>query len=106
MILTKKRAIAFEELERIATVLKAISHPVRLEILEVLEVKEPITVSDIRACISVKVEQSMLSHHLIKMKDKGVVTSTKQGKNIYYRLTDRSLLNIFNCLSKCNFISK
>ena len=60
-----KRNLSFEKLERVAKILKTISHPVRLEILEVLEMEEPLTVSTIRERIKTEVEQSMLSHHLI-----------------------------------------
>ncbi len=99
-----KRNISYEQLEIVAKVLKAISHPVRLEILEILEVEEPLSVSSIRERLSSEVEQSMLSHHLIKLKDKGVLCSTKEGKNILYRIQDRQILKIFDCMEKCSFI--
>ena len=99
-----KRNLSITELGKVAEVLKAISHPVRLEILEVLEVAEPLTVSDIREQIDIEVEQSLLSHHLIKLKDKGVLKSVKQGKNIYYSICDRQILKIFDCMEKCSFI--
>jgi len=46
----------------------------------------------------------MMSHHLSKMKDNGVLSSEKKGKQVYYRITDRQLLNIFDCMEKCNLI--
>ena len=99
-----KRNLSIQELAKVAEVLKAISHPVRLEILEVLEVAEPLTVSDIREKIEIEVEQSLLSHHLIKLKDKGVLQSFKKGKNSYYSICDRQVLKIFDCMEQCSFI--
>ena len=39
-----------------------------------------------------------MSHHLTKMKDNGVLTSQKQGKQVFYSIANRNLMNIFNCL--------
>ena len=100
---SKKRNISFQKLAKVAEVLKAISHPVRLEILEILEVHEKLTVSEIRETLAPDIEQSMLSHHLIKMKDKGILRSTKKGKYISYEITDRQLLHIFDCMENCSF---
>ena len=99
-----RRKLSSQELEKVANVLKAIAHPIRLEVLKVLEQEEPLTVSDIRAKVDMEVEQSLLSHHLIKMKDKGIVCSVKKGKYIYYNLCDRHILNIFNCMEQCSFV--
>ena len=82
--------------------LKTISHPVRLEILETLEMEEPLAVSTIRARIKAQVEQSMLSHHLIKMKDNGILISYKKGKHIFYSIADRQVLRIFDCIDGSN----
>jgi len=99
-----KRNLSFDKLERVAKILKTVSHPVRLEILEVLEMEEPLTVSTIRERIKTEVEQSMLSHHLIKMKDNDILVSYKKGKNIYYSIADRQVLKIFDCLGACDAI--
>ena len=104
-MIAKKRNLTFDKLNRVAKILKTISHPVRLEILEVLEAEEPLTVSAIREKISTEVEQSMLSHHLIKMKDNGILSSFKQGKYIHYRITDHQVLNIFDCIDNCDAVS-
>jgi len=101
---TTKRNLSFDKINRVAKILKTISHPVRLEILEVLEMEEPLTVSVIRERIGSEVEQSMLSHHLIKMKDNDILVSYKKGKHIYYSIADRQVLKIFDCLGGCDAI--
>lgn len=97
-----KRNISAEKLERVAEVLKTIAHPVRLNILEVLEDYGRLSVSDLKE--KTNTEQSLLSHHLIKMKDKGVLKANREGKNIYYQLADTHITNIFDCMENCSFI--
>ncbi len=88
------------KLGKIADVLKVISHPVRLEVLEMLQQVDSMSVAEIRGRISV--EQSLLSHHLIKMKDKGVLTSFRKGKNIFYVLAIPEITSIFDCMRHCS----
>ncbi|TAE01843.1 MAG: transcriptional regulator, partial [Bacteroidetes bacterium] len=72
-----------------------------LKVLEVLEAEEPLSVSEIQIRIKIEAEQSLLSHHLIKMKDKGLLSCEKKGMNVYYKIADREILNIFDCMEKC-----
>ena len=97
-----KRNIEPAKLEKMADLMKAISHPVRLEVLELLEEKEPQSVAEILN--QIEVEQSLLSHHLTKMKDKGVLISYRKGKNIYYQLAIKGITKIFDCMEKCDFL--
>ena len=46
----------------------------------------------------------MMSHHLAKMKDNGVLISEKIGKQVYYKIFVRQLLSIFDCMEKCDLI--
>lgn len=80
--------------EMIAGLLKCIAHPVKLDILSLLVKQDSLSVSEIQAMLGCDCEQSMLSHHLIKMKDKGILSSTKQGKNIFYSLQMKQLASI------------
>jgi ArsR family transcriptional regulator len=98
----KTRNISVETIMQMAEVLKTIGHPLRLKVLEALELEEPLSVSDIQERVPMDVEQSLLSHHLIKMKDKGILRSDKKGMHVFYRLSDRSLLKIFDCMEKCD----
>jgi len=99
-----KRKLSASKLQSVAKILKTIAHPVKLEILEVLETEEPMDVSTICNRIGADCEISMMSHHLAKLKDNGIVTSEKVGKQVYYRLTDRKLLSIFDCLESSNIV--
>ena len=98
-----KRNISVQQLNKVANILKTIGHPLRLEILEVLEIRERLNVSQIKEAIESDVEQSLLSHHLIKMKEKGILKSKKDGVHVVYQVTDRNILTIFDCMEKCSF---
>ncbi|MBE0666312.1 MAG: winged helix-turn-helix transcriptional regulator [Bacteroidales bacterium] len=89
-----------EVLERAAGILKAMAHPLRISILNVLEGNKSMSVTEIHQALGL--EQSTASHHLGIMKDKGVLVSRREGKHIYYSLRDEKLKNLLYCLSSCD----
>ncbi|UZR95993.1 ArsR/SmtB family transcription factor [Chondrinema litorale] len=89
-------------LNKVAEILKTIAHPVRISILEALEKDHQLSVTALKE--HTNIEQSLLSHHLIKMKDKGILKSHREGKNIYYKLADNHILRIFECMENCSII--
>jgi ArsR family transcriptional regulator, virulence genes transcriptional regulator len=88
-----------EQLEKAANMLKAIAHPVRISILNYLEDGRKLTVTEIYELL--KIEQSTTSHHLGILKDKGVLSSKREGKNTYYFLKHNDLASIIDCISNC-----
>ena len=88
-----------ESLERAANMLKAIAHPVRMTIVGALEDGEKLTVTEIHQNLGI--EQSTASHHLGILKDKGVLSSKREGKNTLYFLKHENLKTILNCVSSC-----
>ena len=88
-----------EQLERASSMLKAIAHPMRIQILSYLEDGKKLTVTEIHE--KLKIEQSTTSHHLGIMKDKGVLSSQRDGKNTYYFLKHEQLSDIVECIAKC-----
>ena len=88
-----------ESLEIAANMLKAIAHPVRISILGCLEDGRKRTVTEIHKLLGI--EQSTASHHLGILKDKGVLASKREGKNILYFLRHENLKTVLNCISSC-----
>jgi len=88
-----------EEIERAASMMKAISHPMRLAILGHLGEETRLNVTEIHQLLNV--EQSTASHHLGILKDKGILASTRQGKNTLYYLKRRNLSKLVRCISEC-----
>ena len=91
-----------EKIGKMANVLKTIAHPLRLSVIEVLDSNGPMTVTEL--INQLQVEQSLLSHHLTKMKDRGILTAERQGKNIRYELAEESLTRVFDCLGNCDLV--
>ncbi len=89
-----------EQLEKAANMLKAIAHPVRISILNLLEEGGKLTVSEIHTRLNI--EQSTTSHHLGILKDKDILSSKRDGKNTYYFLKHDQLSRVIECISKCS----
>ncbi|OHX66979.1 ArsR/SmtB family transcription factor [Flammeovirga pacifica] len=89
----------YDKAEKAAFILKTIAHPVRLRILELLDCNNRLSVSEI--CERLNCEQSLTSHHLSNMKLKGILSSQREGKNIFYSLKEKAVMNIMSCLEEC-----
>ena len=87
------------KLEHCASVLKAIAHPVRIAIIELLERHESLSVSEIHQ--ELDLEQAVASHHLGILKNKGVVISHREGKNMRYELRHRQISKIIEIMERC-----
>lgn len=96
---TLKVRVDKKRLERAAYVLKCVAHPVRISIIDLLEQSERLTVSQLQEAL--KIEQSLLSHHLTNMRDKGILLTQREGKNVYYSLPDPTITNIIECINNC-----
>lgn len=83
--------------EQFATVAKAVAHPLRLEILEQLAQGERSVevVAD-----RTRVPIANASQHLQQMRRAGVVTARRDGKFVFYRLADDSVLELLASLRR------
>jgi DNA-binding transcriptional ArsR family regulator len=89
-----------EKFEKAAYILKAVAHPTRLAIIQLLDVQENLMVNEI--CEILKCEQSLISHHLINMKLRGILKSHKDGLNVHYSLKEREITNLLTCIENCS----
>ena len=78
-----------------AEMCKVFSNSTRLEILNLLRDKERSVTELIE---KTKLGQTNISQHLSIMKSKGIVTSSRKGKNIYYRLTNPKIIKAFDII--------
>jgi ArsR family transcriptional regulator, virulence genes transcriptional regulator len=88
-----------ESIEKAANMLKAIAHPIRISILGCLEDGKKRTVTEIH--MQLRIDQSTASHHLGILKDKGVLASKREGKNIWYFMKHENLKTLLSCISSC-----
>ena len=78
-----------------AKVAKAIAHPSRLLMLDLLQ-KQEMCVGDLTD--EVGADQSTVSKHLAVLKDVGLVGVRKEGALSYYRVTCGCLDGFFSCM--------
>ena len=78
-----------------AEVCKVFSNPIRLEILNLLRDKK---MSVTELINKTELSQANISQHLSIMKSKGIVASERNGKNIFYKLTNVKIIKAFDII--------
>lgn len=81
-----------------ASILRSISHPIRLAILDYLDKEGSKTVTEIQAKLGL--EQAATSHHLGLLRDRGVLQAERQGRQVYYTMRQEMVAQIVECLEK------
>jgi ArsR family transcriptional regulator len=78
-----------------ARIAKALAHPSRLMMLDLLG-KAEMSVTEITK--AVRADQSTVSKHLAILKDAGLIAARKEGTASFYRVTCSCLGGFFSCL--------
>lgn len=86
----------FPFLETATEVLRAVAHPHRLLIIDMLHRQKTLNVTEIYEKLGI--EQAVASHHLRILKDRGVVQVRRDGKNSNYSLTSNEYFRILEVL--------
>ena len=74
----------WEELEKLAYVLKAVAHPNRLKII----------------CLLSK-NGALISHQLTDMQAKGILLMRREGRNAFYSMASDHVTEAMRCMMKC-----
>ena len=85
------------EYERAAVVGRALADPKRLCVLESLAVGE-LSVSELAGRVACQVPN--MSQHLAVLRGAGIVASRREGSTVFYRLTERSILDAYRLLQQ------
>jgi ArsR family transcriptional regulator len=89
---------AADEAEQLANLLKALAHPVRLQIVELLtRLGGQVCVCDIEAHFDLS--QPTISHHLKVLRQAGLIESEPRGVWIYYHTRPAALAQLRGALS-------
>jgi len=78
-----------------ARIIKAMAHPTRLFIVDVLSRKEK-CVQELTEMIGADI--STVSRHLGVLKSAGILSDEKRGAQVYYKLRVPCVLNFFDCV--------
>jgi ArsR family transcriptional regulator len=86
-----------ESLEETASLLRAISQTVRLEIL--------LTIGTGEACVchleaAIGQRQAYISQQLMALRESGIVESRREGRNIYYHIKNLRILDLIHSACK------
>jgi len=79
-----------------AKIFKALSDPIRLEIINLLRKKEW-CVCELNSYLNII--QPLISRHLKILKDCGIVSDRKEGNRRIYSITDRRIFKVIDTLS-------
>ncbi len=82
------------EAELRAKIIKALAHPVRLMVIEFLLIGER-SFSEIFRLF--KLDKSTISKHLLVLKESGVISSKKIGREMLYKLEVPCVADFFHC---------
>jgi DNA-binding transcriptional ArsR family regulator len=80
----KKELIDIEEVAKAASLLRAINHKLRRKILDLLDTKKDLSVTDLY--VTLHIEQSVCSQHLRILRKEGIIAKKPAGKHIYYHI--------------------
>lgn len=84
--------------QRRAEILKALAHPSRLLIVDVLNDRGELCVCDLEKIVGS--DQSTVSKHLSILKQSGIIDLRREGKNSMYRLARPCVMTFFACIEQ------
>ena len=83
-----------ESYKKSTRLLKAMAHPVRLAILDILLDNEEECVCHMEAMLGYR--QAYLSQHLMSMREAGLVEDRREGRNIFYRISQPGMVSLLS----------
>ena len=88
--------ITYAEAEIRTKIIKALAHPARLMVVELLRDGEA-SFSQIHGLF--ESDKSTVSKHLLVLKEAGIVSSRKSGLDMFYRLGVPCITDFFRCVT-------
>ncbi len=85
-----------QEINRTAHAIKAMAHPLRLQLLCTLGIQE-ISVQELTNRVH-KTSQSNMSQHLSHMLERGILSNRKVGNQVLYRIRDNRILSLISMM--------
>ena len=77
--------------EQLATILKALGQPVRIQIVLIIG-EQDACVCHLEAILGLR--QARISQHLMALRKAGIVTTNREGRHIYYQLENPKILDV------------
>jgi len=96
-MMTPKR-ISPQALEDAAKVMRAVAHPLRLRLLEILGQKGESNVTAL--CEASGAPQPAVSQQLARLRHEGVLEATREGSQVFYRIVRPEVLGLLECVRR------
>lgn len=81
--------------KKAAKIIRAVNHPLRQSMINLINKKQPVNVTDIY--VNLRIEQSVASQHLRILRGSQVVKTQRDGKQILYSLNNARITQIAAC---------
>lgn len=98
--MAKQPNLDLKKLEVAKETIRAITHPLRITIVQMLLKNEKMSVTQIYE--ELKIEQPTASHHLSILKDKNILDAKRTGRMICYSVKANILEKVLKCIDQCN----
>ncbi len=85
----------YEVAQQVSAVLRAVAHPIRLQIISALEYGE-LCVGKISERL--ETQQAVISQQLALLKDKDILDARREGTNVYYRIKNKNVIHLLHCV--------
>ena len=90
--------VDFLNLKKGSLILRALNHKLRQQIIRLLDESKKLTVTEIYVLL--RLEQSVASQHLAILRRAGIVKTEREGKFIYYTISNNRLSHIMQCVEE------
>ncbi len=95
----KIEKINLDKLDYAVDKLRALAHPMRVAILQMLYANKKMNVTEIYK--KLQIEQASASHHLSILKIRGILESRRDGKKTFYAIKESAVSKIIECIELC-----
>lgn len=89
--------IESEHLQKAADTLRTVAHPFRLQIIDIL-IRGERTVTEL--CHQLEAQQPYTSQQLNLMKAKQILSSRRDGNQVYYSIANPDVVSVIHCVRK------
>lgn len=93
-----------EKIDFAAKVLKLIANPSKLAIIDYLHRRGEATVNELADLLGQS--QPLVSHHLISLKNGGIINCRREGKSSFYYLSLTEVISVLECMANCRLPGK
>lgn len=91
------RPIPIQTLERVAAALRVLAHPHRLKIVELLDGRRH-SVGELAQALDLPA--AACSQHLNLMRAHGLLRARRDGRTVYYEISDPNAINVIECIRR------